>query len=131
MNNRTHFNLEDKYFVLISYLISIITLILNNNSLFTVALIFIVCFRNKKENTKYININLNNITKLLLIVIALSVLSMINIIFNWNFNIINGLNLYIIVRFLLYVCRQTILFLLIINCFKAYNNQTINMFKYK
>ena len=131
MNNRTYFNLEDKYFVLISYLISIITLILSNNSLFLVTLIFIVCFRNKKENTKYININLNNITKLLLIVIALSVLSMINIIFNWNFNIINGLNLYIIVRFLLYVCRQTILFLLIINCFKAYNNQTINMFKYK
>ena len=131
MNNRTHFNLEDKYFVLISYLISIITLILSNNSLFLVTLIFIVCFRNKKENTKYININLNNITKLLLIVIALSVLSMINIIFNWNFNIINGLNLYIIVRFLLYVCRQTILFLLMFNCFKAYNNQTINMFKYK
>ena len=131
MNNRTYFNLEDKYFVLISYLISIITLILSNNSLFLVTLIFIVCFRHKKENTKYININLNNITMLLLIVIALSVLSMINIIFNWNFYIINGLNLYIIVRFLLYVCRQTILFLLMINCFKAYNNQTINMFKYK
>ena len=68
---------------------------------------------------------------LLLILIALSVLSMINIIFNWNFNIINELNLYNIVRFLLYDCRQTILFLLMFNCFKAYNNQTINMFKYK
>ena len=131
MINRTHFNLEDKYFILISYLISIITLILANNSLFIVALIFILCFRNKKENTKYININLNNITMLLLILIALSVLSMINIISNWNFNIINELNLYNIVRFLLYDCRHAILFLLMFNCFKAYNNQTINMFKYK
>ena len=54
MNNRTHFNLEDKYFVLISYLISIVTLILNNNSLFTVALIFIVSFRNKKKKIQSI-----------------------------------------------------------------------------
>ena len=131
MNNRTHFDLEDKYFVLISYLISIITLILNNNSLFIATLIFILCFRNNNENTKYININLNNITMLLLIVIALSVLSIINILLNWNFNIINELNLYNIVIFLIYFCRQTILFLLMFNCFKAYNNQTINMFKYK
>ena len=133
--NRTYFNITDNVFVLISYIVGILSLLLGNNGIFIITFIFVFYFKNKNENTNYISVNLNNIFLILLIqfvitLIDLVIIRFLMIVLSFIFSSKLLIVIFGIRSVLMIICRIITVGLLVYSLFKAINNQSIDILKF-